>query len=154
LLGQVCGRSSLSFESVLRLVALIRSVGHANLTAADLMALIQGLPELDQVFTPMMKTGKRDSRKPAQSETRWPRVAAKEFGNGVVQSLQQNASDFFQYFARCKRSLLLSEWVRGTPMEDIEQRYSVNPFNAVTYGHVKGFADATRFHLRAVQQIA
>jgi hypothetical protein len=39
-------------------------------------------------------------------------------------------------------------------METIEQNYSVNSYNAVGYGDVKGCADTTRFHLRAAHQIA
>lgn len=154
LLGQVCGRSSLSFVSVIRLINLLRAVQGDDLTAELIMALVQGLPELDGVYVPMMKTNTKAGKKIALSETRWPREAAQRYGHGVVATLQRNASDFFDYYARCKRALLLWEWVQGAPLEDIEQNYSVNPFNSVGYGDVRSCADATRFHLRAAHQIA
>jgi hypothetical protein len=154
LLGQVCGRSSLSFASVMRLITLLKAMQDSALTAEHLLALVQGLPELDGVFVPLMKSNSKAGKKIVQSETGWPREAAQRYGNEIVTSLQRNASDFFEYYARCKRALLLWDWVRGVPMEDIEQHYSVNAYNAVGYGHVRGCADTTRFHLRAAHQIA
>ncbi|MDQ3668406.1 MAG: caspase family protein [Acidobacteriota bacterium] len=154
LLGQVCGRSSLSFTSVMRLISLLKGVQAHGLTAEHLMALTQGLPELDNVFVPIMKTNSKAGRKIVQSETRWPRDAVQRYGQTVVASLQRNANDFFDYYARCKRATLLWDWIRGVPMERIEQNYSVNAYNAVGYGHVRSCADATRFHLRAASQIA
>ncbi|MDX6528490.1 MAG: ATP-dependent helicase [Blastocatellia bacterium] len=154
LLGQVCGRSSLCFASVLRLINLLQPLQDHNLTADQLMALIQGLPELDSVFIPLMKTRGKAGRNIAKSETAWPRDAAQRYGHEVVTTLQRNAGDLFYYFARCKRTLLLWDWVRGVSTETIEQKYSVNPYNAISYGHIRGCADTTRFHLRAAHQIA
>lgn len=154
LLGQVCGRSSLSFPSVIRLINLLKGVEGSALTVEHIMALIQGLPELDGIYVPMMKTRTKAGKGLAPSETRWPRDAVQRYGHGIVTSLQRNAGDFFAYYARCKRALLLWEWIRGVPMETIEQTYSVNPYNAVGYGDVRGCADTTRFHLRAAHQIA
>jgi helicase len=153
LLGQVCGRSSLSFVSVVRLINLLKGV-QDTLNVEHIMALIQGLPELDGVYVPMMRTRTKTGKGIAPSETRWPRDAVQRFGHGIVTTLQRNASDFFDYYARCKRALLLWEWISGAPMEAIEQNYSVNSYNAVGYGDVKGCADTTRFHLRAAHQIA
>ncbi|HVQ39680.1 MAG TPA: helicase-related protein, partial [Pyrinomonadaceae bacterium] len=154
LLGQICGRSSLCFASVLRLINLLKPLQDHNLTADQLMALIQGLPELDAVFIPLMKTRGKAGRNTAKSETAWPREAAQRYGHEVVTTLQRNAGDLFDYFARCKRTLLLWDWVRGVPTETIEQKYSVNPYNAISYGHVRSCADTSRFHLRAAHQIA
>lgn len=154
LLGQVCGRSSLCFASVIRLLNLLKPLQDHNLTADQLMALIQGLPELDAVFIPLMKTRSKTGRSLAKSETAWPREAAERYGHEVVTILQRNASDIFDYYARCKRTLLLWDWVRGVPTEGIEQRYSVNPYNAISYGHLRSCADTTRLHLRAAHQIA
>jgi helicase len=154
LLGQVCGRSSLSFTSVLRMINLLKPLQDRNLTAEQLMALIQGLPELDSVFIPLMKTRSKAGKSLARSETVWPREAAQRYGHEVVTTLQRNASDLFDYFARCKRALLLWDWVRGIPTETIEQKHSVNPYNAISYGHVRSCADTTRFHLRAAHEIA
>jgi len=154
LLGQVCGRSSLSFVSVIRLINLLKGVQDSALTVEHIMALIQGLPELDGVYVPMMKTRTKAGKGLAPSETRWPRDAAQRYGQSIVATLQRNVSDFFGYYARCKRALLLWEWIHGVPMEHIEQSYSVNAYNTVGYGDVRSCADTTRFHLRAANQIA
>lgn len=153
LLGQVCGKSSLSFASVVRLIHLLKSVQQINLTAESLAALVQGLPELDRVYTPVMKSKTKAGPKIVQSETQWPRDAVQRYGHDVIASLQRNTNDFFGYYARCKRALIIGEWVQGTPLEIIEQQYTVSPFYAVEYGNIKGMADATRFHLRAAHQI-
>jgi replicative superfamily II helicase len=154
LLGQVCGRSSLQFSSAMRLINLLRGASSSTLTTMGLVSITQGLPELDGIRVPIAKTGKKENRKLAQSETRWPAQASAHYGHELVQSLQRHAGDFFAWYARCKRSLILSDWIQGVPIEMIEQRYSVNAFNAVEYGHVRSVADTTRFHLRAAHQIA
>jgi helicase len=154
LLGQICGKSSLSFVSVVRLIHLLRSVQHLDITAEGLVALVQGLPELDRIYTPLMKSKSKAGTKIVQSETGWPRDAARRYGNDVVGSLQRNADSFFEYYARCKRALILGDWVQGVPLETIEQRYTASPFYAVEYGNIRSIADATRFHLRAANQIA
>ena len=154
LLGQVCGRSSLLFSSAMRLISLLKAVDSTVLTPIGLVALTQGLPELDHVYIPIAKAGRRDNRKIVQSETQWPGQAVSVYGHGLVQSLQKNADDFFAWYARCKRALILSDWMKGVPMETIEQRYSVNAYNAIEYGHVQSIASITRFHLRAASQIA
>ncbi len=154
LLGQVCGRSSLTFLSAMRLIGLLRGVTDGEFTVEQMMALLQGLPELDDVYVPIMKTRKKTGKGLPQSESRWPQNAAHKYGLSVVSMLQRNARDFFDYYARCKRALLLWEWTQGIPMDTIEQNYSVNMYNAVGYGDVRSCADATRFHLRAAHQIA
>jgi replicative superfamily II helicase len=154
LLGQVCGRSSLQFSSAMRLINLLKSASSSALTIMGLISVTQGLPELDGIRIPIAKTGRKENRKLAQSETRWPGEAIAQYGHELVQSLQRHADDFFAWYARCKRALILSDWIQGVPMEVIEQRYTVNAFNAVEYGHVRSVADTTRFHLRAAHQIA
>ena len=47
LLGRVCGESSLSFNSVLRIVEILRNFSNNKMTAIVLMGIIQSLPELD-----------------------------------------------------------------------------------------------------------
>lgn len=154
LLGQVCGRSSLTFSSVMRLIGLLRGVQHSVLTVEQMMALIQGLPELDDVYVPIMKTRTKSGKRLAPSEASWPRNAAHKYGSNIVEMLQRNARDFFDYYARCKRALLLWEWTHGVSMDSIEQNYSVNMYHSVGYGDVRSCADTTRFHLRAAHQIA
>lgn len=154
LLGQVCGRSSLQFNSAMRLISLLKSGSSNALTTMGLVSVTQGLPELDSIRVPLFKTGRKESRKLAQSETQWPGQAVTRYGRDLVQSLQKHADDVFAWYARCKRALILSDWIQGAAMETIEQRYTVNAFNAVEYGHVRSLADTTRFHLRAAHQIA
>lgn len=155
LLGQVCGRSSLQFSSAMRLINLLKGASNSALTTMGLLSFTQGLPELDSTRTPIAKTGRKESRKVTQSETQWPGQAVSRYGHELVQSLQRHADDFFTWYARCKRALILSDWIQGVPMEVIEQRYTTNSyFYAVEYGHIKGIADTTRFHLRAAHQIA
>lgn len=154
LLGQVCGKSSLTFPSVVRLINLLRSVQDMNITAEGLVALVQGLPELDRIYTPLMKSKTKAGPKIVQSETGWPRDAVQQYGHEIVAGLQRNADSFFAYYARCKRGLILWDWMQGMPLEIIEQRYTVSPFYAVEYGNIRSIADATLFHLRAANQIA
>jgi replicative superfamily II helicase len=155
LLGQVCGRSSLQFPSMMRLLNLLKSVNANTLTGEGLAVLIQGLPELDRVATPIAKGGRKENRVIVQTETGWTRQAANKFGHELVYALQKNADDFFAYYARCKRALILSDWISGVSIENIEQQYTVNAFYyAVGYGHIRNIVDTTRFHLRAAHQIA
>ncbi|KUO95790.1 DEAD/DEAH box helicase [Ferroacidibacillus organovorans] len=147
LLGRACGNSSLSFSSALKLVELLKSFMGIALSATDIMALVQTLPESDNGYTPMMKRG--------QSEAKWPSIAAGRYSHTIVQALQRNAQDFFDYYARCKRVAILRDWIDGVPTNVIEQRYTTNPFSGViTHGDIRKFADATRYHLRSAYQIA
>lgn len=148
LLGRVCGRSALSFESTMRLVELLKSVNISQLTAERFMALIQMLPDLDQVYTPVMKRGTKESVR--------QREAVERCGTEIVRTLQRFPKDSaFSYYARCKRVAVLWDWINGVPIETIEQRYSTTPYQGrIGYGDVRKFADATRFHLRSAYQIA
>ena len=94
LLGRACGRSSLAFESVLRLIRLVRARAGERLSAERLMVLVQALPEADATYTPLMKRG--------QSESRWPKAVAVQFGHPIVVALQEYAEDRHGYYARCK----------------------------------------------------
>lgn len=138
----------------MRLIGMLRGVRDSNLSVEQMMALVQGLQELDDVYVPLMKTRSKAGQRVAQSETGWPRSASYRYGSSIVEMLQRYARDIFDYYARCKRALLLWEWTHGIPMETIEQNYSVNMFYNVGYGDVRSCADTTRFHLRAAFQIA
>jgi helicase len=59
LLGRACGRSTLPFGSVMKLVDLLGRIGPASLTPLKLMALLQVIPESDGGYTPMIKRGRR-----------------------------------------------------------------------------------------------
>ncbi len=146
LLGQACGRSSLSFPSAMRLIDILRARPKGSLPAELLMVILQVLAELDGVHTPIMARGTKEGR--------WVRDAAMHWGNDVANLLSRFAGETLNYWRRCKRALVLEQWIRGRAMDAIENDFTVNPFNAITYGSVRQFADATRFHLRPAYQIA
>lgn len=147
LVGRACGRSSLLLESAMQLVDLLRRVGADDLSAERLMALLQVLPDADGGYTPMMKRGRKEAAR--QQE------AVQRYGMETVQVLQRYVRDEFDYYARCKRAALLWDWIQGTPLEVIEQRYSATPYQGrIGHGDVRKFADLTRFHLRSAHEIA
>jgi helicase len=146
LLGRACGESSLSFRSAMRLVDLVQSVGAQGITAEQLMALVQALPESDSNYTPMFKKGNK--------ETVRPREAATRFGAPVANALQRFADDYFAYCARCKRASILWDWINGVSVERIEETYTANRYQGkIGYGDIRKFADSTRFHLSAAHRI-
>jgi hypothetical protein len=146
LLGQVCGRSSLSFASSLRLIRSLRE-NHGPMTAEQLLVAIQALPECDDVYTPLMKRG--------LSEERWPRELANTYGGAAASALQAGAADMNMYRARCKRAMVIRSWIAGAAMQQIEQDATTNPYQGkISSGHVRQFADAARFNLRAAHEIS
>jgi helicase len=146
LLGRACGESLLSFRSAMRLVDLVQSVEAQGITAEQLMALVQALPESDSNYTPMFKKGTK--------ETVRPREAASRFGTLVANALQRFADDYFAYYARCKRASIMWDWINGVPVERIEETYTANPYQGkIGYGDIRKFADSTRFHLSAAHRI-
>lgn len=153
-LGHVCGRSSLLFSSAIQLITVLRRIAVETLTAPSLIALVQGLPEMDRVYTPMAKAGRTGNRRIIQSETQWPTLAMGSFGRDIVTALQSNVADSSSWYSRCKRALILTDWIRGISVEQIEQRFSGNAFSGIEYGHIQSIASTTRFHLRAAAEIA
>ncbi|MBL8685336.1 MAG: DEAD/DEAH box helicase [Myxococcales bacterium] len=146
LLGRACGRSSLSFRSCMRLVGLLQGVVPTTLTAERLMVLVQVLDESDGGYTPLMPK--------AHKEKARPRELALRTDIALVSALQHLA-DNDDYIARCKRALVLLDWIEGVAVETLEERYSPTPYQGkIGLGDVRRFADATRFHLRAAHQIA
>lgn len=146
LLGRACGSSSLSFHSSLRLVDVVRRLDADHVSPETLVGLIQALAELDACYTPIMRNGRKDAV--------WAAQATESYGAAVVQSLQDGASSAQGYQARCKRACILAQWTRGTSVEEIERVFTITPFQPVGYGDIRSIADATRFHLRSVFDIA
>lgn len=147
LLGRACGSSGLRLASSIRLVELLRKRGSEHLTAEELMALLQGVPEPDSAYTPLFKKGRREAERVRQ--------AAERYGPETVRALQYLAADEWEYFGRCKRAAVLWDWVHGRPIEEIEREYSTTPYAGnIGHGDIRRFADATRFHLRSAHQIA
>jgi helicase len=147
LLGQACGKSSLSFQSAMRLVEFLkRPELSSSLNAHNLIPLIQVLPESDGGYTPMFKRGKAEFIRPQQM--------AERYGASLVQLLQRYASDNFEYLARCKRASILWDWINGRSVGEIEKEFTVNPYSGIIgHGEIRKFADATRFHLRSASEI-
>ena len=147
LLGRACGQSSLSLQSTMRLVEVLRSSGIVNITAEHLMAIVQVLPESDAIYTPLFKRGQREADMAGRASSR--------YGHEVVRILQRHAQDNFSYYARCKRAAVLHDWINGVPTDAIEKDYTTNPYQGkIGYGDIRGFADTTRFHLRSAIPIA
>jgi replicative superfamily II helicase len=145
LLGRACGRSSLSFDSALRLVELVRGRGASIKSAEEVMAIVQSLPESDGGFTPIVKKGRGEASRPSEASSR--------YGWKIVELLQRFADDAHDYLKRCKRASILWDWIEGVPVEEIERRYS-QPFGGmIGRGDVSRFSEATRFHLRAAHEV-
>lgn len=146
LLGRACGGSSLSFESALRLVELLRPLDIDKTPATELLALVQVLPEMDAVYTPLYKRSGLESARASDVATR--------YGSAVAGLLQRYVADQHQYWQRCKRAAIVWDWFEGLAVDEIEQRYTANPFQGVVnYGDIARITENTRFHLRSAQQI-
>lgn len=145
ILGRACAESPLAFESALRLVEMVKQMGTEQVSPEILMALTQALPETDDDYTPMGR---------GQSEAGRPGALSGKFGHAVSGALRRRASDDKTYYSRCKRALILADWIDGTPIQDIENRYSANAFSRVGHGDIRGFADGTRFLLEPAMRIA
>ncbi|MDD5043702.1 MAG: caspase family protein [Patescibacteria group bacterium] len=147
LLGRACGRSALSFPSAMRLVEMLKKEDPKKLNAEGLMILIQALPDLDRIYTPVMKRGTKESSR--QQE------AVQKYGSDRVRALQNFVPDQFSYYARCKRAAILFDWIHGAPVETIETNYSTTPYQGkIGYGDIIKFADGTRFYLRSAYEIS
>ena len=146
MLGRACAEAPLAFESAMQLVEKLRRLGGPAVTTLTLMAVLQGLPEQDADYTPMAR---------GRGEAIWPSNVTARFGGSVTNELQRHADRDTTYYARCKRALILADWVDGVPLQDIERRYSLNAFfGRVGAGDIRGFADGTRFLLESAVRIA
>ncbi|WP_137390417.1 DEAD/DEAH box helicase [Rhodoligotrophos defluvii] len=146
LLGRACGSSSLSFESSLRLIELMRQLNAAQTDPFHVLGLVQVLAEMDAIYTPVMRRGRSESVRASE--------VAQRYGHAVMHGLQRYCRDEFEFLARCKRASLLHDWVEGTPIDVLERHYSTTPFQgAIGYGDIIRIADGARFHLRSAHQI-
>ncbi len=69
-------------------------------------------------------------------------------------ALQHRAESDAAFYARCKRALIVSDWIAGEPTNDIEARYSSNAFVRVGHGDIRGYAHGSRFLLEPALRIA
>lgn len=146
LLGRACGASSLSFASSKRLIRMFKQGELRGDTTLGLLTATQVTSELDNIYTPMQKRG--------TFETKWGSLAARNLGADVGRALQRHAEDTWAFHARCKRSLVLRDWMNGVAMADLESTYKTNAFIVMDAGSIRGIADTTRFHLRSVHALA
>jgi ATP-dependent DNA helicase len=146
LLGRACGASSLSFESGLRLVELMKRVDIATVAETSILAIVQVLPEMDGIYTPVMKRGQAETVRVTQVNQR--------YGFGASQELQKYARDQFEFLSRCKRAAIIWDWIEGTPVDELERRFTTNFIQGVIgYGDIVRIVEGTRFHLRSAHQI-
>lgn len=144
MLGRACGASPLTLESAMRLVELLRRVDPAEITLESLLVLVECLPERDDDYTPQNRKG----------EPRWQQEVHRRFGYGVARALQHRAESDVTFYGRCKRALIVSDWIAGEPINEIETRYTSNPFVRVGHGDIRGYADGSRFLLESALRIA
>jgi len=146
LLGQAVGASSLSFESGLRLVELLRGIDIAATPAAHILALVQVLDEMSAVYTPIMRRGR--------SEAVRVNDAMQRYDQSAIRLLQRYGADEHTFWQRCKRAAILHDWIEGVPVDAIERYYTTNPFSGtISYGDIASIAESTRFHLRSSHRI-
>jgi replicative superfamily II helicase len=143
MLGRACGESPLSLESSLRLVEMLRRLAGHPLPLESLLALTEALPERDEDYTPQNRHGEPD----------WARQANWRFDANVVQLMRLRAESDRAYYARCKRALVVADWIAGEATSDIERTYSSNAFSPMGAGDIRGFADGTRYLFDAVIRI-
>lgn len=141
-LGIICGQSTLSFNSIIRLIDLISLNGNQINNLKELIILAVALPEVDDRYIPF-----------AKYETQWA-SRAEAFAPGVIHLLSYNSQDSLTLGKRSKKVCILFDWIQGKPIEEMQKSFSVNMFFSVGPGDIRGIADATRFNLRSVYQIA
>ncbi|WP_206240453.1 DEAD/DEAH box helicase [Novosphingobium terrae] len=144
MLGRACGESPLTFESAMRLVELLHRVDPAQTTLEGLLVLVECLPERDDDYTPQKRGG----------EPRWPREVQDRFGHGIAGAMRHRAQSDVEFYARCKRALVVSDWLAGEPVGEIEARYSSGPFAPVGHGDINGYATGSRFLLESALRIS
>jgi replicative superfamily II helicase len=146
LLGRACGASSLSFESSLRLIEIVRPLNPDATAPHQMLALIQVLQEMDETYTPVMKRGQAESARASD--------AAQRYGRDSLRFLQRYVREDLDFLRRCKRAAILFDWIEGVLAETIEKRFTTTPYQgAVFYGDIVRIAESARFHLRSARQI-
>ncbi len=140
ILGIACGQSTLSFDSIIRLIDLIKQHGNKIDNINSLMVLTQALPELDSRYIPLAKNEIFNLPSTTNIATTY--------------LLRRFTQDALTFSKRQKRVSLLLAWLGGMSIDQICTTHSKNIFSAVRPGDVTGLADITRYSLRSVHQIA
>lgn len=146
LLGKACGRSSLSFDSALRLVELLKQRPLEQIRSIDLIPIVLTLTEADASYIPVMKRG--------QAESARVNDVVDRYGHDAARLLQRFAGETPVYWGRCKKAAIVWDWIHGESVEEIERRYSPNFIQGrVGYGDVLRAAELVRYNLRSAHQI-
>ncbi|ARP67374.1 MULTISPECIES: DEAD/DEAH box helicase [Mesorhizobium] len=143
-LGRACGESPLSLESSMQAVELLRQLPPDSIGLETVLVLLEALPERDEDYTPQTRRG----------EPQRQQQVSQRFGQHVARALWHRAESDVKYYGRCKRALIVSDWIEGVTITDIETGYTTNPFSPIRHGDIRGFADGTRFLLDSVLRIA
>lgn len=142
LLGRDCAHSALAFSSVKRWIRLVGQADAAHLTLERIMALMQVIKEMDDTYTPFFKNGKL--------ERTWAYELSRRFDEPLARALQGGSDDPLDHFRRCKRVLVLTDWIKGVAVEDIETTYTNNLNVSMAYGDQLRIATNTRLYLRSL----
>jgi replicative superfamily II helicase len=145
-LGRACGESPLSLESSLRLVEVVKRLGDKAAEPEALLVSLEVLQERDEDYTP--QAGGKNG------EGKWQQAAMQRFGFEMAQVLRMRADTDRTFLGRCKRALIVADWIAGVPTGDIEAGYSANAFSRVGHGDIRGFADGSRYLLESAVRIA
>jgi helicase len=146
MLGMACGQSPLQLNSALQLVEMIRALPVASVSPLTLMVICEALPEMDADYTPLQRGRRGEPARQAE--------LAGRYGHQIAGLLQRRAGDDLTYHRRCKRALVLGDWLDGLSMDDIEKAYTPNPFSRMAHGDIIGYADQARFFLQSALRIA
>ncbi|QIB34609.1 DEAD/DEAH box helicase [Ancylobacter pratisalsi] len=144
MLGRACGESPLRLESALQAVELLRMLGPQPIALETLLVLVEAIPERDEAYTPQSRQG----------EAGWQQALNRRYNPEITRLMRYRAPSDRAFYARCKRALVIADWLDGVPTGEIEDRYSANTFSRVGHGDIRGFADGSRFLFDSVLRIA
>lgn len=145
MLGRACGESPMTLQSAMVAVELIRQLPPDAVNIEALLMLTEALPERDDDYTPQIR---------GSGEASWQVIAAQRFGVTLSRILRFQARQDREYYARCKRALIVQDWIDGVGTGAIEDKYSANQFSRVGHGDIRGFADGCRMLLDSIVRIA
>lgn len=145
MLGRACGESPMTLQSAMVAVELIRALPTGNANLETLVMMTEALPERDADYTPQLR---------GAGEAGWQVAAAQRFGPVLSRTLRFHARSDRDYYARCKRALIVQDWIDGVQSGTIEEKYSGNAYSRVGHGDIRGFADGCRMLLDSVVRIA
>jgi len=144
-LGTTCGRASFSISSALNLIEMVNQQPELFHDDETFVVSLLTLPEIDERFIPLTRGNNPESHLTGLFSNQLP-----SFPSHI---LHRRARDVAGVRRRCKKALVLIDWMNGEPINVIEERYSANLFSAVRRGDIVGLADTLRFHLSSAAEI-